>query len=150
MHNKFKIGLLSIFVLLIISGCVSKSRYESMQQTVLTLEEEVRALTEANDKLSAYNNTVNLAKEDAVLMYLDHYEGTFSENDYYLFQMFQGGMYLLNANPETVSFIEHQMYKVSFDANLTIQNVELASGFNESKPSYQDGFLVIKSRHVCI
>lgn len=68
MHNKFKIGLLSIFVLLIISGCVSKSRYESMQQTVLTLEEEVRALTEANDKLSAYNTTVNLAKEDAVLM----------------------------------------------------------------------------------
>ncbi|CAM4174791.1 hypothetical protein [Erysipelothrix aquatica] len=131
MHNKFKIGLLSIFVLLIISGCVSKSRYESMQQTVLTLEEEVRALTEANDKLSAYNNTVNLAKEDAVLMYLDHYEGTFSENDYYLFQMFQGGMYLLNANPETVNFIEHQMYKVSFDANLIIQNVALASGFNE-------------------
>ncbi len=131
MHNKFKIGLLSIFVLLIISGCVSKSRYESMQQIVLTLEEEVRALTEANDKLSAYNTTVNLAKEDAVLMYLDHYEGTFSENDYYLFQMFQGGMYLLNANPETVNFIEHQMYKVSFDANLTIQNVALASGFNE-------------------
>ncbi|WP_166082771.1 hypothetical protein [Erysipelothrix anatis] len=131
MRNKFQKGLLSIFVLLIISGCVSKRSYEALEQNVLTLEDRISTLTEENDKLNVELTTMNLAKENAVLSFVEHYDGKFSENDYYLFQMFQGRMYLLNADPETVNFIENETYLVTFDSNLTIQHFTLASDSRE-------------------
>lgn len=131
MRNKFRKGLLSIFVLLIISGCVSKRSYEALEQNVLTLEDTISTLTKENDKLNAELTTMNLAKENAVLSFVEHYDGKFFENDFYLFQMFQGRMYLLNADPETVNFIENETYLVTFDSNLTIQHFTLASDSRE-------------------